>query len=123
MKTILFLTFLAGLFGCFFSDTTATLGAKFILKKGETATIKTTGVRVKMLSAGHLIFEEGDHKQICRFEASSKNKTKETEIRVGNSIKFENLNIKVISVDLKTNPKASDPWSENSCGFIVTKSK
>ena len=123
MKAILFLMLLAGFFGCFFADTTATLGAEFTLKKNETATIKTTNARLKMLSAGQAQSESGGDRPFCKFEISSKNKTEEKTVSVGKTTQFENLNIKVISVDTKANPNASDPWSNTSCGFIVTKNR
>lgn len=122
MKTILLLMVLSVFFGCFFVDT-VNLGAEFTLKKGETAAIKNTNLQLKMLSAGQAQREEGGDIIFCKFEASSKNITKEITLSVGSKTTFENLNIKVLSVNTKANSKLQDPWSETSCKFVVTKSK
>ena len=121
MKAILFSIFIAVFIGCVFSDKSANLGEEILLKKNEAAEIKNTNLRLKMLSAGQAQREEGGDVPFCKFEVGIKDKTETTTLSVGRTTVFENLNVKLTSVDTTTNPKAEDPWSDTSCKFIVTK--
>jgi len=102
-------------------DRTTNLGEKFVLKKNEAAKIKNTNLRLKMLSAGQAQVEEGGDIPFCKFEVEFKNKTEQMNLSVGKSATFGNLSVKLQSVNTTANPKAKDPWSDTSCGFVVTK--
>ena len=102
-------------------DQTVNSGEDFVLKKNETATIKNTKVRLKMLGAGQAQMTEGGDRPYCDFEIETDGKTNKTTLFVGETTSVENLTVKLNSVNTKTDPKAADPWSANSCGFVVTK--
>lgn len=105
---------------CFLFDKNVSLGEEFILKKGGSAKVKTTNLHLKMISNGHSFSEAGD-KPMCEIEVEFKGKKEKRILNVGKSAVFENLAIKLQSVDTTARPKEKDPWSETSCGFIVTK--
>ena len=105
---------------CFLFDKSVNPGEEFVLKKGESAKVKTTNLHLKMISNGHS-FSEGGDKPICKIEIEFKGKKEKRTLNVGESAIFENLAIKLQSVDTTAKPKEKDPWSETSCGFIVTK--
>ena len=122
MKTIIITTFLFVFMNCFMFDKTVEINQAFILKKNETAQIKDTNLRLKMLSNGHSFGESGDV-PMCEFESVFNNKTEKRTLNIGKSAVFGNLSVKLQSVDTTADPKATDPWSATSCGFIVTKNR
>lgn len=115
------LLFAPALFIFFFQTKTANLNADFILKKGETAAVKKNDWRVKMISAGQAQMNEGGDRPFCKFEVETDRQRHGATLFVGKSVRYGSLTITLNSVNTKTDPKADDPWSANSCGFVVTK--
>lgn len=99
------------------------IGKEFTLKKNESASVKWTPITVKMLSAGTSQSEAGGDSVFCEAEISVNGKAEKTGIDVGSKIVRSGYAIKVVSVDTKSDPKLSDPWSVNSCSFVVTKAE
>lgn len=120
MKTALGLITVIILTGCSLTETAVSPGGEFTLKKGQTARVKNTDLQVKMLSNGHSTLVSGGHVMFCEFEVRFNGQTEKKTLDIGESAKFENLEVKLAAVDTTADPKASDPWSSTSCKFTVT---
>jgi hypothetical protein len=97
------------------------IGKEFTLKKNETAFVKGASISVKVVSAGRSQHESGGDTIFCEANVTEDGKSSTINLGVGKAIAKNAYSIKLTSVDLKTDPKLADPWSNNSCSFVVTK--
>jgi hypothetical protein len=116
LNTLLSLTFAA----CLFADVGIELGREFTVKKGETATLSGSDLKIKMLRAGRSQRSKGGDIMFCTIDLSG---GQEVTLDVGESAAAGNKNVKLTKVDLTTSPQAKDPWETNACSFVVTKAE
>ncbi len=122
MKIGLNLLIIASFITASFFNKNVKLNEKFDVQKNEIVTVQDTNLDLKVIASGHDTFDDwSSHKYFCRFEAKLNGETKERELYSGESLIFENLNIRFIG--LKETHLKDDSRSVLSCKFIVTKNK
>lgn len=99
------------------------VGSEFSLKKNESATVKGAAIAIKVISAGTSQHVSGGDSVFCKVEVIAEGKTETVEIDVGEGLRRARHEIKVTRVDLKADSKLADPWSNISCGFVVTRAE
>lgn len=101
--------------------TDVTVGTEFTLKKGQTASVKRTRISVKVISAGTVQHESGGDSVFCKATIKVGGNVRDVNFGMGRTYKASGHTVTLTAVDLKTDPKLADPWSNISCSFIVTK--
>jgi hypothetical protein len=117
---LLLLLITTGVFGAEIKE--PDLNVSFTLKKGETASVKKTNLQIKITGCGKetLANNKGEI-PYCDAEISEKSVKK--TIRLRDKAVLNEYTIVIEKIDLTVNPKAQDPWSENSCTLIVRRKR
>jgi len=115
MKIFFVLVIALGFTACSMSGRTVNPREEFTLKKGETARIQGTELKLKMLENGTSQQTAGGDSVFCRVEISYKDKTEEKTLEVGGFAAYDEWNIRLEKV------KTGADLSKTSCSFVAAK--
>lgn len=97
------------LISCSLNERSVNLYEKFSLQFGESVTVNSTKLKIKLVGTGAAENETGSLDYSCIVDAIFNENTQRKDLKVGESLKIENLNIKVENVVMR-----------KSCALVVT---